>query len=106
MTQKQRQDNIQDKQQIKALKTLPASDVHNAESKSTSVQYFMQKQQHQATVATTTIIPLCTTGGMAGTSMSSTAPAKVLPALQDTNSTASAEVLPAPRRYRSNNCYS
>jgi hypothetical protein len=39
MTQKQKQDVIQDKQQIKALKTPPASDVPNAASKSTSIQF-------------------------------------------------------------------
>jgi hypothetical protein len=75
MTQKKKQEAIQDKRRIKALKTPPASDVPNPASKRTSIGdgFFMQKQQHQATVlttatgkdvvlvTTTTIIPPCTT---------------------------------------------
>jgi hypothetical protein len=68
LDQKQKQDAIQEKRQIKALliKTPPASDVPNTASKSVSIgdgRFFMQKKQHQATVlATMTIIPPSTGG--------------------------------------------
>jgi hypothetical protein len=59
LTQKQKQqDAIQEKRQIKTLKTPPpASDVPKAASKSLYIgdkKFFMQKQQHQATVVATT----------------------------------------------------
>jgi hypothetical protein len=96
MTRKQKQDAIQEKRRMKALKILPSSEVPNVASKGTflGAGFYRQKQQATVTAAsaghvtTTTIIAPCTTAGRTtSASMSSKAddvamPAKVLPAMK------------------------